>query len=231
LIAEHHPPRSSSPLAAGRERDLIAATEAGNRAATEELVEAFLPAIDGVAHLYRGVACLNRTELRQEGVVGLLRAVKRYDQKLGTPFWAYASWWVRQAMQQLVAELTGPVVLSDRAARHLVHVKRARLHYEQANRREPSVGDLADATDLSREQIERLIAVERAPQGLDERLPGEDGAATFAQRLADPFTEDAYERVSELVEIEHLRDLTAGLDEREHRLRSLRCRMPAVHAA
>jgi RNA polymerase primary sigma factor len=216
LIAEHHPPSRSSPLAAGHERDLVAATEAGNRAATEELVEAFLPAIDGVASSYRVFASLNRTELRQEGVVGLLRAAKRYDQAFGTPFWAYASWWVRQAMQQLVAELTGPVVLSDRAARHLVHLKRARLRYEQTNWREPSAGDLADATALSRDLVESLIAAERAPRGLDERVPDEEEAgATIAQRLADPFTDDAYERVDDLVEVEHLRDLTDDLDERE----------------
>jgi RNA polymerase primary sigma factor len=122
-------------------------------------------------------------------------------------------------MQQLVAELTSPVVLSDRAARHLVHVKRARRDYQQAHRREPSVGDLAAATDLSREQVEDLIAVERAPRGLDERSPGEDEAAsTFTQRLADPSGEDAYERVPDLIEVEHLRDLTAGLDERERNI-------------
>jgi RNA polymerase sigma factor (sigma-70 family) len=216
LIAERHLDGSASPLSAVRERNLVALTEAGDRTATEQLVEAFMPAIDGVAYLYRSFASLNRTELRQEGVVGLLRAAKRYDQTFGTPFWAYASWWVRQAMQQLVAELTGPVVLSDRAARHLVHLKRARLEYQQTHRREPSVGDLADATELPREQVESLIAIERAPRGLDERLPGEDAtAASFAQRLADPFSEDAYERIDHVIEVERLRDLTAGLDERE----------------
>jgi RNA polymerase primary sigma factor len=211
--------RGASPLAAGRERDLVAGTEAGDRAATEELVEAFLPAIDGVAYLYRSFASLDKAELRQEGVVGLLRAAKRYDQTFGTPFWAYASWWVRQAMQQLVSELTGPVVLSDRAARHLVHVKGARRRYQQSHRREPSIGDLADATGLPREQVEHLIAVERAPRGLDEGFPGEDEATTsFAQRLADPFTEDTYERVTDLIEVEHLPELTVGLDERERNI-------------
>jgi RNA polymerase sigma factor (sigma-70 family) len=208
--------RRASSLSALRERDLVAATEAGDRLATEELVDACLPAIDGVAYRYRNFPTLQRAELRQEGVVGLLRAAKRYDQTFGTPFWAYASWWVRQAMQQLVAELTGPVVLSDRAARHLVHVKRARLAYQQAHRREPSTGELADAADLTLEQVEDLLEVERTPRGLDERLPGDDEApATVGERLADPATDDAYGRVEDLLEGEYLRHLTAGLDERE----------------
>jgi DNA-directed RNA polymerase sigma subunit (sigma70/sigma32) len=66
-------------------------------------------------------------------VVGLLRALERYDPDLGTPFWAYAAWWVRQAMQQLVAELTRPVVLSDHALRQLTRVKEAHRQH-QANR-------------------------------------------------------------------------------------------------
>lgn len=210
---------TTPPLSTVEERDLIAATEAGDRDATAELVDAYLPAIDGVAYLYRGFASLERAELRQEGVVGLLRAAKRYDQGFETPFWAYASWWVRQAMQQLVSELTGPVVLSDRATRHLVHVKRARLAYQQAHRREPSTGELAGAAHLPREQVENLIAFERTPRALDERLPGEDEVtATFAERLVDPTTDDAYERVEDLLEGEQLRELTASLDEREREI-------------
>jgi RNA polymerase sigma factor (sigma-70 family) len=219
LIAERHLSGNSAPLPAGRERDLVAATEAGDREATEQLVKAFLPAIDGVAYHYRGFPSLDATELRQEGVVGLLRAAKRYDCTFGTPFWGYASWWVRQAMQHLVAELTGPVVLSDRAARHLVHVKQARLEYQQAHRREASIADLATATDLPRDQIESLLAMERAPRGLEERAPGADeGAATFVERLADPLTDEAYERVADSIEVERLRDLTAGLLERERQI-------------
>jgi RNA polymerase sigma factor (sigma-70 family) len=210
---------AGAPLSRARESELIAASEGGDATATEELVEAFLPAIDSVARLYRGFASLEPAEFRQEGVVGLLRATKRYDQAFGTPFWAYASWWVRQAMQQLVAELVGPVVLSDRAARRLVRVKRARAEFQQSHGREPSVADLVAAIDLSREQIEDLIAIERTPRRLDERPPGDDdGSATFAEGLTDPQAEDAYERVGDLVEVERLRDLTAGLEGRERNI-------------
>jgi RNA polymerase sigma factor (sigma-70 family) len=205
-----------APLSAERERELLAASEDGNATATEKLVEAFLPAIDSVAYLYRGFASLELTEFRQEGVVGLLRAAKRYDHAFETPFWAYASWWVRQAMQQLVAELVGPVVLSDRAARRLVRVKRARGEFQQSHGRDPSVADLAATAELPRKQVEDLIAIERTPRRLDERPPCEDEAsATFAEGLADPAAEDAYERVGDLVEVERLRDLTTDLEERE----------------
>jgi RNA polymerase sigma factor (sigma-70 family) len=202
-----------------RERNLLARTEAGDRAATEELVTAFMPAIDGVASLYGKFRILERRELQQEGVVGLLRAARRYDQRYETPFWAYASWWVRQAMQQLVAELTGPVVLSDRANRSLVQMKRARSAFVQANRREPSDSELAETTRMPLEQVQHLMAFERAPSSLEARLPrDEEMETTFAERLADPAGEEDYERVVDLVGGEHLQDLAADLDERERRI-------------
>jgi RNA polymerase sigma factor (sigma-70 family) len=69
--------------------------------------------IAAVARRYRGSAAVDRDAL-QEGVVGALRALHRFDPARGIPFWAYASWWVRHAMQQLVSGLPYPVVRSDR---------------------------------------------------------------------------------------------------------------------
>jgi RNA polymerase sigma factor (sigma-70 family) len=197
------------------EQELIAAAEGGDEAARAHLVSAFMPLIGSMARQYRSSA-VERNELLQEGVVGLLRALRRYDAKMGTPFWAYASWWVRQAMQQLVAEMTRPVVLSDRALRRLARIKEARREHLQAHSREPSVADLMAATDLTREQIDRLLAVERAPRGLDEVLTGEEGStSTLGDLVADPVAEDAYDRALELANTESMGDLAEGLADRE----------------
>ena len=113
------------------------AAEKGDMNARARLVDAFMPLIASVARIYRSAPAVDRGELMQEGVVGLLRALERYDIGRGTPFWGYASWWVRQAMQQLVAEVTGPVVLSDRALRQLARVKDARRTHLQATGASP----------------------------------------------------------------------------------------------
>src|ERR1700754_1015657 len=113
-------------LTVRQERDLVIAVEGGDPEACRRLVEAFLPAIFGVARGFRSWTGVERQELVQEGVAGLLFAARRYDPRLGPPFWAYASFWVRKAMQELVADLTRPVALSDRAVRSLALVKSAR---------------------------------------------------------------------------------------------------------
>jgi RNA polymerase primary sigma factor len=203
-------------LPAETERRLVQAAKDGDRRATGELVEAFLPSIAGVTRVYRGSASITRVELMQEGVVGLLRALERYDPALGVPFWGYATWWVRQAMQQLIAELTRPTVLSDRALRHLAQLKRAHGDYLQAHGHEPTASQLATDTGLTHGQVGELLALERIPQSLDEPVQGADGQlGAFGELFADPLAEDAYEQLLDESEIEQVRALLGSLNERE----------------
>jgi RNA polymerase primary sigma factor len=208
-------PRSLRP-AAQRERELVAATEMGDATACERLVDTFMPRIGAVARIYRRVPSVDRSELMQEGVVGLLRAAGRYDPRMGIPFWAYASWWVRQAMQQLVAEMTQPVVLSDRALRRLARIRDARSESFRAHQRDPSIADLVAATGFKREQVESLLASERTPRSLEQPLAGEEGTGgTYEDLVEDPAAEEEYDRVLEDMEIAEFRDLSEGLGERE----------------
>jgi RNA polymerase sigma factor (sigma-70 family) len=198
------------------ERELVAAAQAGEARAREDLTEAFAPLIGSVARIYRGSAAVDRTELMQSGVMGLLRALERYDASLGTPFWAYASWWVREAMQQLVSELERPVVLSDRALRQLARVRDAQRAHLQDHQGEPSCTELAASAGLRREQVEQLMAAERKPRALEEPAGGDEGVGgTFGDLLADPVAEDPFEQVPQRIEMARLQVLMQGLDARE----------------
>jgi len=204
-----------------REEELVRRARAGDRRAKAELVEAFMPRISSTARTYRSQH-IQRLELLQEGVVGLLRALERYDPDRGTPFWPYASWWVRQAMQQLVAELTRPVVLSDRALRHLSRIRDVYTQSISEHGREPTRAEIAERTGLSREQIDDLLAAETPARSLEAPIPGEEGAiGTFGDLIVDPLAEDEYDRVLDSVELEELHALLAGLTDRErHVLRA-----------
>jgi RNA polymerase primary sigma factor len=202
----------------GSEHDVVLAAKAAEPGSRERLIEIFLPLIRGVARIYRGSGAVDRAELMQAGIVGLLYALDQYDPALGTPFWAYACWWVRRSMQQLVSELTRPVVLSDRALRQLARVKDARRDHMQAHGAEPTLGDLAIATGMRREQVETLIAADRKPRGLEEPVHGDEAASTFGDLLADPRAEDAYERVPRLLAAKQLGGLLGRLSDRERRV-------------
>jgi RNA polymerase sigma factor (sigma-70 family) len=206
-------------LPAALERTLVAEAKAGDRRARAQLVEAFLPAIAAVARVYRGRGQIERAELMQEGVVGLLRALERYDPDRGVPFWGYAAWWVRQAMQQLVAELARPVVLSDHALRQLAELKEVHAAHLRRHGREPSAHELAAASGIDREDVDNLLATERPARSLEAPAGGVDeGVGSFGELLRDPLAEDEYERVVAQVTAEELRGLLSGLSERERRI-------------
>jgi RNA polymerase sigma factor (sigma-70 family) len=182
----------------------------------EELVNSFLPLIASVAQAYRRSTTIGRDELMQEGVVGLLRALERFEPQRGVPFWGYAAWWVRQAMQQVVSELSRPMVLSDRALRQLARIKAAQRQFEQRRCRQPRPAELARMVDLPQSQVESLLRTERTARGLDDSGKAENGeGATISELLADPPAEDAYEHVPERVLASELPRLLDALSERE----------------
>jgi RNA polymerase sigma factor (sigma-70 family) len=203
-------------LTAGQERDLVIAAQGGDADACRKLVWAFLPSIAALARGFHKGTGVGRQELVQEGVVGLLCAAHRYDPGLGTPFWVYASLWVRKAMQELVAELAGPVALSDRAVRARAQIRVARREHLQAHGTEPTIEELSRATGLTPAQLESLQATERTPRGMEERL-SVDGeiVATVGDTIVDPVAEEAYDQVLDEIEIREVRDLADRLDERE----------------
>ena len=207
-----------APLSAERERELVAATEGGDEAACRQLVDSFLPAIGGVARRFAG-GQVQRTDLMQEGVAGLLFAARRYDPRMKTPFWAYASFWVRKAMQELIAEVARPMALSDHAVRGLARINAARRDHLQASGAEPTKEELATATGFTRAQLDSLLAIERPPRSFEEPLGAEEGTmATLGETVADPGAEQEYQQVLDGMEIEAVGNLAHRLDERERRV-------------
>jgi RNA polymerase primary sigma factor len=207
-------------LPAALERKLITDARRGDPRARAQLVEAFLPAIAAVARVYRGRGEIERVELMQEGVVGLLRALERFEPERGVPFWGYAVWWVRQAMQQLVAELTRPVVLSDHALRGVARLRDTHAEHLRRHGREPTPHELAAASGVEREDVENLLATERPARSLESSAGGDpdEAVGSFGQLLSDPLAEDEYERVVAQIAAAELRGLLSGLSERERRI-------------
>jgi RNA polymerase primary sigma factor len=203
-------------LTPAQERDLVLAAERGDADARRKLVDVFMPAIAGLALAYPIGRGVELRELHQQGVAGLLFAARRYDPRQNTRFWTYASFWVRKAMQELVAELIRPVALSDRAVRALAQIRTARSEYVQAHGTEPTVEQLSGATGFTPAQLESLQATERMPRALEEPLAAPtETSGTVGDAIVDPVAERAYEQVLDEIEIREVRDVADELDERE----------------
>jgi RNA polymerase primary sigma factor len=122
-------------------------------------------------------------------------------------------------MQQLVAELTRPAVLSDRALRQLARIKDAQRRAFQETGRQPRRAELVARTGLTGEQLDSLLAVEAPPRSIDEPVIAEgEVVGTFGELLADPLAEGEYERVLEAIEVDQLLALLSGLSDREREI-------------
>jgi RNA polymerase sigma factor (sigma-70 family) len=204
--------RLRDPAAANRaelERQVVAGQEA-----FDHFVAANLRLVVSVAATFSRRSSLDLGELIQEGNLGLIRAVEKFDWRRGFKFSTYATWWIRQAIQRGVAgserTIRLPVALHDA----LVKVRAARARLESETGREPTVEELAEATRLSPSRVRRALEGDHTMTSLDRRVGHDSDASDLGEFVA--VADDAPDE--EVVEREWLEGLFAEarshLDER-----------------
>jgi RNA polymerase sigma factor (sigma-70 family) len=200
----------------GDEADELARrAQAGDASAQEELIHRLLPLVEVTARRYRTEG-LEQVDLRQEGIVGLLRALQRYEPSRGVPFTAYATWWVRHSLQEARSDFIRPMRLPPKALRQLSQLKSEHQRVYQGERRSAGVAELAERTSIELGQAEALIAADARARSLDEPVENMGGEiGTLGDLLEDPLSATAYEEVIDAVAGEQLRGLLSRLTDRE----------------
>jgi RNA polymerase sigma factor (sigma-70 family) len=187
--------------------------------ATDHMIEANLRLVVSLARRYSraGVPLL---DLIQDGNLGLMRAVDRFDPNRGFKFSTYASWWIRQACSRGVV-LRRPVRLPDEVHWQLQRLRRAELELIELNGSRPSDDQLAAQLGVPAVQVARLRAIPPDPVSLDLPL-GADGDSTLADVLADDEDLPVADQVIAAQLPPALSGILATLPERERRLIELR---------
>jgi RNA polymerase sigma factor (sigma-70 family) len=194
---------------------LAARAQAGDTAARERLIARMLPVVSRSARPYQG-RDVDRSDLLQEGIVGVLRALERYDAGRGVPFAAYALWWIRQAMQQTVAEQARAVRLPTHLLWDLHDMREAR---ERPENQGLSDAELGRRLGWSEGRAADVLRAERPAVSLDAPHMGDDGAAgPMGELLADPLSEDGYEQTLTALTGQSIRALLTTLTDRERQV-------------
>lgn len=166
-----------------REIELAKGIEAGDRDSMKQFILANLRLVVSIAKRYVGRG-LTLLDLIQEGNIGLIRAVQRYDWRRGHRFSTHATWWIRQAISRAVADKGRTIRLPVYVNTALNRIRRERQRLIQELGREPTEGELAEATGLDPARMVELQAAPGAPVSLE--LPvGEDEEQELGDVLAD----------------------------------------------
>jgi len=208
------------PYGSARLRGDLSEVVARGERAKDHLVEANLRLVVSIAKRYSGFG-INLLDLIQEGNLGLIRAVEKFDYARGFKFSTYASWWIRQGISRAVAEQSRTIRIPVHVAETMHRVLRVQRDLTQRLERQPSAQEVADAVGLDPQRVEEIRGLAVEPLSL--HLPvGEESGNELGDLLVDESAQDPERMAAASLLGELIEEVLGRLGERERAMVRLR---------
>ncbi len=206
-------------LTPAEERELARRKDEGDEEAKKKLIESNLRLVMSITRNYTkaGVPLL---DLIQEGNLGLIRAVEKFDYKLGYKLSTYATWWIRQAVTRALADQGRTIRLPVHVADQVRRLMRARRQLAQKYNREPTEKELAKESGFPEKRVRELLDLVEDPVSLE--TPVGDGESMYADLIEDVHSERPDESTSKKLRRSELAEALLLLNPRMQRVLSLR---------
>jgi RNA polymerase primary sigma factor len=207
-------------LTADQEVSLAKQVERGDMAAKTQMFEANLRLVVSIAkpHVGRGLSFL---DLIQEGSLGLIRAVDKFDYRRGFKFSTYATWWIRQAVARAVDDKARTIRIPGHMVARLSKVVRIERQLVQQLARQPRAEEIAAELEMTSDEVREILRMAKLPLSLENRR-GEEGDAKLGDFVEDEVAESPFDVASVSQRREDIVHALSALPERERRVIELR---------
>ena len=215
MDAEHN----GKVIDATENRRLLRIVNAGQRAKSE-LIQANLRLVVSIAKRYSGRG-MQFLDLIQEGNMGLMRAVDKFDHTKGFKFSTYATWWIRQAITRSIADQARTIRIPVHMVESMNRVLRMQRQMHQELEREPTLDELADRCVLSVDRIREILRISQDPLSLDSPV-GEEEDSSFADFIPDLSAEVPADMATRSMLAKAVEEALGELSEREREIVRMR---------